>query len=724
MVKRILRQLGLLPRGRAARLRREGNLNRDAGRWSQAVETYRLYLQLKPQDSGVWVQHGHALNEAGFPKDAADSYREAIRLAPSSSDAHNHLVRSLIRSGDETSAIHLILDALSRGLSLDSSSLANSTERNQTSVPSLTLPTGMTLYSLQDMIGYLHHHATLSGIQRVQAGIARYLIEQASDQTGFLLSGALGRVGPEQFALIGKPELAAVIEHATSDNVDPLVLQGLLLRCTLSAQPVVVGRGHTLIVLGAFWALGSTPKTLWPAKRAGAKIGVYVYDLIPLTHPQFCVPELTRDFCRSLSQMLEFADFFLTISEYTRLALCDLIVAEGLALLPTATVPLAHKLTRDDTGIGWPASLADLTDTPFVAYVSTVEGRKNHIYVVRVWQYLIQEGVEVPHLVFVGRKGWRNDSLYRLLEETAYLDGKVHVVHDLDDAELNGIYAKARFTVFTSFVEGWGLPVGESLMHGTPCVASNTSSIPEVGEFFVDYVDPNDIGTGVAVVRRMITQPDYLQSRRELIQERFRPRSWDDVGQAFVHQVDTLSTAPARVAMAPLIAPGNFVLTSPPSHLEDPTWYFSDVSESLVRDDFYDVEQFGAWMKGQKGIVRFRSDVRQGTPVLVYLSICTSDPSSLVSLTVRVNGRDVGRKPVATLPTLGADIHDSLLRFEGHVEAEGVVSVELELDGPVTQHSLSDPRQFLIGLRGIGVAELDGPTRSDFLESILLTVRR
>lgn len=723
MVKLMLRKLGLMPRGEAARRRREGNLNRDAGRWCEAAEAYSAYLQLRPEDVGIWVQQGHVLNEAGRPEDAIDSYRNAVRLAPELSDARNHMLRVLVRTGEETVAIELMLDALSRGISVDASALTTTTERKARE-PAQALPAGMTLYSVQDMIGYLHHHATLSGIQRVQAGIARYLIDEASDETGFLLSGGLGGVGPDQFAMIGKPELAAIIDYATGDDVDPLVLRAFLLRCTLSARPVIVGCGHTMIVLGAFWALGSTPRTLWPAKRAGAKIGVYIYDLIPLTHPQFCVPELTRDFCRSLSQMLEFADFFLTISDYTRSVICDLMATRGMVMLPTATVALAHELTRDDTGIGWPGALADLIDAPYVTYVSTIEGRKNHIYIVLIWQRLMLEGVDVPHLIFVGRKGWRNEALYELLESTNYLSGKVRIVHDLDDAELNGIYSKARFSVFTSFVEGWGLPVGESLVHGTPCVASETSSIPEVGESFVDYIDPYDIETGLSVVRRMITEPAYLEGRRKHIREQFQARSWSEVGRTFVSQVERLSERPARKPTPPQIAAGDFVLISPPSNLKDPTWYFSDVSESLVRDDFYDVEHFGAWMKGQGGIVCVRPGLPPGTPVLVYLSVCTSDPSSSGTLTVSVNGRVAGHKPVGSLPTVNHAIGDSLLRFDGETDADGVVSIALDLDCPVGEQSPTDLRQFLIGLRAAGITEIDGSSRSDLLENILLTVQK
>ena len=45
--------------------------------------------------------------------------------------------------------------------------------------------------------------------------------------------------------------------------------------------------------------------------------------------------------------------------------------------------------------------------------------------------------------------------------------------------------------VFASSGEGFGLPVLEALSHGTPVVASNKTSIPEVGGDFALYFDPD-----------------------------------------------------------------------------------------------------------------------------------------------------------------------------------------------------------------------------------------
>jgi glycosyltransferase involved in cell wall biosynthesis len=129
-----------------------------------------------------------------------------------------------------------------------------------------------------------------------------------------------------------------------------------------------------------------------------------------------------------------------------------------------------------------------------VLFVSTIEIRKNHRLLVRVWRRLIaRHGTEaVPALIFAGQIGWMVDDLLADLAESGHLGGKIEHRPGLSDEELDEAYRSCLFTVFPSFCEGWGLPIAESLAHGKFCVASNRTSIPEVGGDLIDYFDPSD----------------------------------------------------------------------------------------------------------------------------------------------------------------------------------------------------------------------------------------
>jgi glycosyltransferase involved in cell wall biosynthesis len=133
-----------------------------------------------------------------------------------------------------------------------------------------------------------------------------------------------------------------------------------------------------------------------------------------------------------------------------------------------------------------------------VLCVGTIEARKNPIYLFNIWKMMARSRrSKIPCLVFVGRKGWLVQDFMDQLEACNYLGGKILVVHNVTDVELDLLYRKCVLTAYPSFVEGWGLPVGESLAHGKICLCSATGGIPEVGGKLVDYIDPYDAGDGL-----------------------------------------------------------------------------------------------------------------------------------------------------------------------------------------------------------------------------------
>ena len=157
-------------------------------------------------------------------------------------------------------------------------------------------------------------------------------------------------------------------------------------------------------------------------------------------------------------------------------------------------------------------------------------------------------------------------------------------------------------------MEGWGLPVGESLTYGTPCVASSSSSIPEVGGDLVDYVDPLNLRDGIEVFRRMLFEPGLLDRRRAEIAARFRPRSWKDVTDNLLAAIERQRARPpkgrrARVASLPVgttFKPSSLGRTHgmPPSYIAQPL-------RSVMVDGWYGCEGFGAWMAGEAARLAF-----------------------------------------------------------------------------------------------------------------------
>ena len=86
-------------------------------------------------------------------------------------------------------------------------------------------------------------------------------------------------------------------------------------------------------------------------------------------------------------------------------------------------------------------------------------------------------------------------------------------------------YGRASFTVFPSLAEGWGLPIGESLWFGKPCVASFTTSMPEVGGKLCSYADPSRIETFAPPIIGLVRDAEFYTASAGAIKAS-RLRTW------------------------------------------------------------------------------------------------------------------------------------------------------------------------------------------------------
>ncbi|WP_242153893.1 glycosyltransferase family 4 protein [Sphingomonas sp. BAUL-RG-20F-R05-02] len=702
--------------------RRTGNQCRNAHDWVGASAAYARHLVVNRTDQPIWVQLGHAYKEQGLLTEAANAYQAAVDLDSRDADASIHLadvLRRLGRGEDALAAYERVNDIAPNVESMQQIRLLR---RDTKAIEALGLGEGTTFFAIQDLFGYLKAHVTMSGIQRVQAGIAMHAIRDTDIDVRFILSN----VGPEtpalpagEFWMVDNAEMMRAIDYASGRQVDHETLRAMLMACEDAAERVRPLEGSTIILLGAFWGLGNSIQNFVRSKRDGVRIGAYVYDIIPVTHPEFCDDALVTDFTMAICELCGTADFVLTISDATRIALTDFITENGGRPIPMTTVPLAHHLTREaGHSVAWPEQLRRVKGKPYVAYVSTIEGRKNHLYVINAWRRLIAEGVDVPDLVFVGRHGWKIGALTDVLTATENLGGRLHIAHNLSDGELNAVYAGCEFSVFTSFVEGWGLPVGESLFHGRPCIASNTSSIPEVGGDLVDYVDPFNLTQGVKVFRRMITDRGYLRSRVEAIRDRFIARTWNDVGADFLEKIKLHQDTPITPFTATLKEGENFSFQVYPGDRVDTHRYFQRLNRLLAESAFfYAAEDHGIWMRGANPELSIATDMAAGTSLLVYLKLSIAPGA----LECRLKISDIA----SDTETASIGLHDlrhagGAIRMPAVVGKDGALHLRFNVIGSYSQLP-GEVRNYAIGLRSIGYAQVDNTlARQELIEAMTL----
>jgi glycosyltransferase involved in cell wall biosynthesis len=707
-------------RTRRANDRRMGNQCRDARDWPGAANAFTRHLASNPSDQPIWVQLGHAWKEQGMLAEAAEAYQTAVDLNIADGDANIHLADALRRlgRGDEALAAYERVNAIAPNV--ESMQQIRLLRRDAKATAAIGLGDGTTFFAIQDLFGYLKAHVTMSGIQRVQAGIAMHAIRDAAIDVRFILSN----VGPNtqalpagEFWMVDNAQMLRVIDYASGKHVSHETLRAMLMACEDAAERVRPLQGSTVILLGAFWGLGNSVQNFVQAKRDGVRIGAYVYDIIPVTHPEFCDDALVTDFSMAICELCAAADFVLTISDATQIALAEFIAQNGGRPIPMATVPLAHHLTREtDHTVAWPEQLSRVQGKRYVAYVSTIEGRKNHLYVINAWRRMIAEGVDVPDLVFVGRHGWKIGALTDVLKATNNLGGRLHIAHNLSDGELSAVYAGCEFSVFTSFVEGWGLPVGESLYQGRPCVASNTSSIPEVGGDMVDYVDPFNLTQGIEVFRRMITDRKYLESRADNIKQHFVGRTWKDVGVDFLEKVKDHQDTPVAPLTLALREGETLALRFAAGERINIYRYFNRLNRILLQStDSYAAENDGIWLRGARPEIVMPTNMAPGTTVLAYIKLSCAALAGDCQLTVVDKVSDVETVSIRLDST-----HNRPIRFPVQIGQEGFLRLQFIVSGSYVMPG-TDTRDFAIGLASIGYARPDNPiARQELIETMTL----
>ncbi|MBM7047483.1 glycosyltransferase family 1 protein [Rhizobium lusitanum] len=238
----------------------------------------------------------------------------------------------------------------------------------------------------------------------------------------------------------------------------------------------------------------------------------YVHDLIPLSHPEFVRPEEPERHRRRMETVLKHAALALCNSQVTARALRTFAQENNKKLPSIAVLPPGVEQSFLS-----PLNDTPLPQTPYFVAIGTIEPRKNHMLLLRLWQYLAErDGPKAPRLVIVGKRGWENSHILAMLERCPALPGLVIEVPGLEDAALARLVAGSVALLSPSFAEGYGMPITEALALGTPVVASNINAHREAARGHdAIFLDPLD-GLSWKAAVDMIAASPLRRARRNL----------------------------------------------------------------------------------------------------------------------------------------------------------------------------------------------------------------
>ena len=163
-----------------------------------------------------------------------------------------------------------------------------------------------------------------------------------------------------------------------------------------------------------------------------------------------------------------------------------------------------------------------------VLSVGSFERRKNHLTLLKAADGLWEAGLEFD-LALIGRStGAFGSKVEAELRKLARSRRPVRWLKQVNDDTLDRAYQECRFTVYPSLMEGFGLPIAESLMHGKPCLCGGGGALGELarggGCLIVDQTSCEAVANGISTL--LADQELYSRLCLEARARTFR--SWSD----------------------------------------------------------------------------------------------------------------------------------------------------------------------------------------------------
>lgn len=297
---------------------------------------------------------------------------------------------------------------------------------------------------------------------------------------------------------------------------------------SVQAQEVSMTSGDTLLVLWGAWHSQEYIEGLEEIYSAGGvRLVQVVYDMLPFVAPQYS-GHSTAWLDNYARRIYPLCSLLLAISEHTANDTAAWLKTQRLPVPPIKTIRLGDDFmaAKPTKPVAQEFKNGHTRGGDFLLMVGTIEARKNHALLYYAYKIAHERKIHLPKLVIVGRVGWLATDIFTLMSTDLDVKDKFIFLQNTSDEELTWLYKHCMFTVYASFYEGWGLPVAESVANGVPCVASNTSSIPEIAGDLISYFSPNSPEDCLNVLLETLADNKLATARNKV--QNYSTTSWEE----------------------------------------------------------------------------------------------------------------------------------------------------------------------------------------------------
>ena len=304
------------------------------------------------------------------------------------------------------------------------------------------------------------------------------------------------------------------------------------------------------ILFSPGWWHDFNPDDYRQLRNKGVSIYLLVHDILPMFFPHYYNYPWREQFAKNIAASFDYANGFFCVSSYT--AQCLRQYADSLDV-PAPLIEVAYN-GRDNISFSKGEIAEAAISSPrlqrlvtivgeFLLMVGSIEPKKRHSYVIDQLTELWARGFELP-LLIVGRPGWLCDSLIKKILLHPLRDKKLFWFDDLDDSDLAVAYQKARFLIFASEIEGFGLPLIEAMYNRCPVIAFDMPVTREIIGRYAVYYDQKR--TQLADCLRQYTSEPGYRCLKESLAEYHWP-TWEICVDRLFDRLVELSRNPATI---------------------------------------------------------------------------------------------------------------------------------------------------------------------------------
>lgn len=293
-------------------------------------------------------------------------------------------------------------------------------------------------------------------------------------------------------------------------------------------------------------------------KKTGKPVVVTCHDLVNFVQPEngrgrSLIPAISMPVWKFSVEGICEADRIITVSEHTAKDVEKIlnIKFQELTVVPNAVEPIFRPISQIEID-DFRTQHKIAPGTMCILNVGSNHPRKNVLTILKVVETLVEKGLPV-HFFKTGEQ-W-TEELKTFIDDRNLSNNITHLGKP-DKDTLVKIYNSADILLAPSLYEGFGMTILEAMSCGTPAIASNVSSLPEVAGDAAIFVDPLNIPEIVEAVCRLHNEPELRQSLIDKGLSRAKRFTWEktaeqvaDIYASFVNKtiVETLHATSLHV---------------------------------------------------------------------------------------------------------------------------------------------------------------------------------